>query len=41
MWPGVVWIDVKGGGGGSGQIDMQAATDGSSRTDATTYPVSA
>jgi hypothetical protein len=40
MWPGVVWIDVKGGGSGSGQIDMQAAADGSTRTDATTYPVS-
>jgi hypothetical protein len=41
MWPGVVWIDVLGGGSGSGQIDMQAAVDGSSRTDETTYPVSA
>jgi len=41
MWPGVVWIDIKGGGSGSGQIDMQAAADGSTRTDATTYPVSA
>jgi hypothetical protein len=40
MWPGVVWIDVLGGGSGSGQIDMQAAVDGSTRTDATTYPVS-
>lgn len=40
MWPGVVWIDVRGGGSGSGQIDTQAAMDGSSRTDATTYPVS-
>ncbi len=40
MWPGVVWIDVRGGGSGSGQIDMQAAADGSTRTDATTYPVS-
>ena len=40
MWPGVVWIDVEGGGGGSGQIDMQASMDGSTRTDATTYPVS-
>jgi|CZKI01.1.fsa_nt_gi hypothetical protein len=40
MWPGVAWIDVKGGGSGSGQIDTQAAADGSSRTDETTYPVS-
>ena len=40
MWPGVVWIDIKGGGSGSGQIDLRAAADGSSRTDATTYPVS-
>jgi hypothetical protein len=40
MWPGVVWIDVLGGGSGNGQIDMQAAADGSTRTDATTYPVS-
>jgi len=40
MWPGVVWIDIRGGGGGSGQIDMQAAADGSTRTDQTTYPVS-
>jgi hypothetical protein len=39
-WPGVVWIDVQGGGSGNGQIDLQASTDGSSRTDATTYPVS-
>jgi hypothetical protein len=40
QWPGVVWIDVLGGGGGSGQVDLLASTDGSSRTDATTYPVS-
>jgi hypothetical protein len=40
MWPGVVWIDLQGGGNGSGQIDMEASTDGSTRTDATTYPVS-
>jgi len=40
QWPGVVWIDVQGGGSGSGQVDMEASTDGSSRTDATTYPVS-
>jgi hypothetical protein len=40
-WPGCVWIDDFGGGGGSGDIDSIAATDGSSRTEATTYPVSA
>jgi hypothetical protein len=39
-WPGVVWIDVQGGGSGNGQVDMTASTDGSSRTDETTYPVS-
>jgi hypothetical protein len=39
-WPGGVWIDVRGGGGGQGQIDEVAADDGSSRTEATTYPVS-
>jgi hypothetical protein len=40
QWPGVVWIDVLGGGGGNGAIDLEASTDGGSRTDATTYPVS-
>jgi hypothetical protein len=39
-WPGVVWIDILGGGGGAGQIDLEASTDGGSRTDQTTYPVS-
>ncbi|HTZ20694.1 MAG TPA: hypothetical protein VMC06_07415 [Opitutaceae bacterium] len=40
QWPGGVWIDVQGGGAGQGQIDELAAADGSSRTEATTYPVS-
>jgi hypothetical protein len=40
QWPGVVWIDVQGGGSGSGQVDREASTDGGSRTDQTTYPVS-
>ncbi len=40
LWPGVVWIDVKGGGSGSGQLDLLASTDGGTRTDQTTYPVS-
>jgi hypothetical protein len=39
QWPGVVWIDIQGGGSGSGQIDMEASTDGGTRTDATTYPI--
>jgi len=39
-WPGCVWVDLLGGGGGRGSIDPAAAIDGSSRTDATTYPVS-
>jgi hypothetical protein len=39
-WPGVVWIDIQGGGNGNGQIDMEASTDGGTRTDATTYPIS-
>ena len=38
-WPGVVWIDVLGGGHGAGQVDFLASTDGGSRTEATTYPV--
>jgi hypothetical protein len=40
QWPGVVWIDIGGGGSGAGQVDMVASADGSSRTAATTYPVS-
>jgi hypothetical protein len=40
QWPGVVWIDIQDGGSGSGQVDLGASTDGSSRTDQTTYPVS-
>ena len=41
-WPGVVWVDVKGGGAGKGAVDMNAGTnfDGSTRTEATTYPAS-
>jgi hypothetical protein len=38
-WPGCVWIDLLDGSGGSGTIDFVGATDGSSRTDATTYPL--
>ncbi len=40
QWPGVVWIDTQDGGSGNGQIDLLASTDGGSRTDATTYPLS-
>jgi hypothetical protein len=40
QWPGVVWVDVQGGGSGSGQIDTEASTDGGSRSEQTTYPVS-
>jgi hypothetical protein len=40
LWPGVVWIDIQGGGSGSGQLDLEASTDGGTRTDQTTYPVS-
>lgn len=39
-WNGWIWIDTQGGGQGKGQIDAKGAADGSSRTDATTYPVS-
>ena len=38
-WVGCVWIDLLEGGEGSGAIDLAAAADGSSRTDATTYPL--
>ena len=40
QWPGVVWVDIQNGGSGNGQIDMEASTDGGTRTYATTYPVS-
>jgi len=35
-----VWVDMQGGGQGSGGVDNVGNPDGSSRTDATTYPVS-
>lgn len=38
-WTDVVWIDVRNGGSGRGAVDAIAATDGSSRTPSTTYPV--
>jgi hypothetical protein len=39
FWPGVVWVDTLGRGTGSGQVDMEASTDGGTRTSATTYPI--
>ena len=39
QWPGSVWIDVAGGGSGRGAIDSIALSDGSTRTDDTTYPL--
>lgn len=41
QWPGAVWLDRFDGGAGAGAIDEHPAADGSSRTEATTYPVSA
>jgi hypothetical protein len=40
LWPGVVWIDIQGGGSGAGLTDTLASTDGGTRTDQTTYPIS-
>lgn len=40
LWPDVVWLDLLGGGSGRGAVDSLAATDGSTRTEETTYPVS-
>jgi hypothetical protein len=40
QWRGCVWIDLAGGGLGRGDIDAVGAADGSSRTPATTYPLS-
>jgi hypothetical protein len=39
-WPGCVWIDINGGGTGSGKIDLVGKPDWSSRTEDTTYPIS-
>jgi len=39
-WPGSVWVDMQGGGQGNGEIDKVGKKDGSSRTEATTYPLS-
>ncbi len=40
QWPDVVWLDLLDGGSGGGAVDSLGATDGSTRTDETTYPVS-
>ncbi len=39
QWPGCVWLDLVGGGNGHGAVDEFPASDGSSRTDETTYPL--
>jgi len=39
QWPGCVWLDLLGGGNGRGAMDEATATDGSTRTDDTTYPL--
>lgn len=39
-WEAWVWVDVQGGGAGKGEVDPVGKPDGSSRTEATTYPVS-
>lgn len=39
QWPHAIWVDLFGGGADSGEIDPDPASDGRSRTDATTYPL--
>lgn len=39
QWTAGVWIDLRGGGSGSGAVDTILAADGSSRTAANTYPI--
>lgn len=39
-WNASVWVDIQGGGQGKGEVDKVGKADGSTRTDATTYPVS-
>jgi hypothetical protein len=39
-WGNWVWIDIQNGGQGKGETDKTGSKDGSSRTEATTYPVS-
>ena len=40
LWPHAVWVDLQNQGTGSGAVDLAPQSDGSSRTDATTYPLS-
>ena len=40
QWPGSVWIDVRNGGAGAGNVDPLGVFDGSTRNDDTTYPLS-
>ncbi|MCX6954324.1 MAG: hypothetical protein NTV51_19405 [Verrucomicrobia bacterium] len=40
-WPAAVWVDIYEGGRGVGAIEDPFVSDGSARTDATTYPLSA
>lgn len=39
QWPDSVWIDVLGGGEGRGAVDPGAQSDGSTRTDESTYSI--
>ena len=39
-WGNWVWIDLQNGGQGKGETDKTGKADGSSRTEATTYPIS-
>lgn len=38
-WTSGIWIDLRNGGSGSGAVDSTLAPDGSSRAEATTYPL--
>jgi hypothetical protein len=40
LWPHAVWVDLQNQGTGNGAVDLAPASDGSSRTDNTTYPLS-
>lgn len=40
QWTATAWIDLLGGGAGTGAVDEAPLPDGSTRTEATTYPIS-